>query len=149
MNYKLEDYHDVVEELTPLLVKHYEEVALYQDRIDLDPDYEAYSALQESGILKVYTMRKDEELFGYNIFFVRTHPHYASTVWAANDVVYIDPAYRHTEHTPGFFQWCEDQLRVDGAQVITYHMKVMKSFATLMNHLDMDHAEHIYTKYIG
>jgi hypothetical protein len=63
--------------------------------------------------------------------------------------VYIAPEFRHTPDTIAFFDWCEDFLRDAGAEVITYHMKTFKSFQALMEVKEMDHAEHIYMKYIG
>lgn len=148
MKYAKENFHDVIEELKPHLHEHYKEVAMYQDKIDLDPNYEAYGMAQTNGMLHIYTMREDDKLVGYNIFFVQSHPHYNSTVWAVNDIVYVAPEYRHTPDTLFFFAYCEVQLKAV-ASVITYHMKVMKTFQMLMNGLGMDHAEHMYSKYIG
>jgi len=149
MTFQIESYYDVIDELKPMLAEHYKEVAMYQDKIKLAPDYEAYEQLQDAGMLYILTWRDEDKLKGYNIFFMRHHPHYENTNYAANDVVYIDPESRHTLGTVEFFQWCEAYLNDAGADVITYHMKVMKSFHALMTGLDMDHAEHIYTKYIG
>lgn len=149
MKYQHENYHDVIEELKPHLHEHYKEIAMYQDKIDLDPNYEAYCTAQDNNMLYVYTMRDEDELVGYNIFFVQTHPHYNSNMFAVNDIVYITPNYRHSLDTFKFFNYCENDLKGLGVDVITYHMKVLKSFEALMKALDMDHAEHMYTKYIG
>ncbi len=149
MKYQHEKYNDVIEELKPHLHEHYKEVAMYQDKIDFDPNYEAYEAAQENDMLYVYTMRDDGELAGYNIFFVQAHPHYKSDIFAVNDIVYIAPNYRHKSDTVEFFQYCENELKELGVSVITYHMKVLKTFEMLMKGLGMDHAEHSYTKYIG
>ena len=149
IEFKKEKYHDLIEELKPYLHDHYKEVAMYQDKIPLDPNYEAYGLAQDNGVLHMFTMRDEGELIGYNIFFVQSHPHYNSTYWAMNDIVYIAPDQRHNLASLEFFQYCEEQLKEFGADVITYHMKVMKTFQALMESLDMDHAEHMYTKYIG
>lgn len=144
-----EKYQDVIEEMKPYLHDHYLEVAMYQDHIDLDPNYEAYEKAQDSGMLYMYTMRDEGKLVGYNVFFVQTHPHYSMNFFAMNDIVYIEPSHRHDVATLEFFQYCEEDLKKDGVHVISYHMKVMKTFEALMELLDMDHAEHMYTKYIG
>jgi hypothetical protein len=149
MSFIRENYNHVIEELKPHLRDHYKEVAMYQDHIEFDPDYDAYKELQKQDVLYLFTWREDGQLRGYNIFFVRPHPHYRSTTWAFNDVVYIAPEFRHTPDTIAFFDWCEDFLRDAGAEVITYHMKTFKSFQALMEVKEMDHAEHIYMKYIG
>ena len=147
--FKQETLSEVREELEPLLPLHWEEVAMYQDKIELSPDWDAYYAMEQNGNLIVFTLRDEEKLIGYNLFFLRTNPHYSDSLWAVNDIVYIEPSHRHDVTTPNFFDWCESQLRSMGAEVITYHMKVLKSFQTLMDMLDMDHAEHLYMKYIG
>ena len=136
MHYQEESYYDIVAEITPIVYKHHEEVDLYQEHMKMDPDYEVYGNLADAGILKTFTLRNtDDQLIGYNFFCLQTNPHYKGTLWASNDIVYIDPAYRNTEHTMGFFLWCESQLRDSGAEVISYTMKVNKSFHSLMDHL--------------
>lgn len=152
MIYQLEYFDDVIEELKPHLHKHYEEVAMYTDKIDLDPDYDMYGKMQNAGVLAIFTMRENDtyEIAGYNIFFVKEHVHYKNDIWAGNDIVYIAPEYRHEEDTIRFFEYCERQLKEEwNAHVVSYHMKTMKTFTTLMEYLGMDHAEHVYTKYIG
>lgn len=156
MIYALENFNDMIEELKPFLTAHYEEVAMYQDKIELDPDYDLYTAMQDAGVLKVFTMRfgggptEKGALIGYNIFFVKEHPHYKQDIFAVNDIVYVDPLHRHGGDTPAFFEWCERQLKEEfDVHVITYHMKTMKTFHALMESIEMDHAEHMYMKYIG
>lgn len=155
MIYALEEYSEVVEEIKPLLLAHHEEIVFYKDELELDPDYDLYKLGQETGILKVFTMRsgggpkEKGTLVGYNIFFVHTHPHYKQDIFADNDMVYIDPAHRHTGDTIAFFEWCERQLKENNVHVITYHMNTLKTFSSLMNELDMDLAQHMYMKYIG
>lgn len=148
MIYSEETFVNVIEELKPLLVEHYKEVAMYQDKIELNPDYDLYKALDLMGNLKIYTMRTDDELTGYNVFFIKDHIHYKDHKFAINDVVYIHPDYRHDVDTPNFINYCEDKLKEEGVSVVTYHMKEHKPFHTLMGFLGYDHAEHLYTKYI-
>jgi hypothetical protein len=150
MIFEEENVYDVREEIAPMLDKHYEEVAMYKDKIKLAVDWDKYETMEDQDSLRVYTLRNDEEkLVGYNVFFVHIHPHYMNDKYAVNDIVYIDPTYRHTENTIEFFNWCERMLEHEGVSVMTYHMKEYIPFHTLMKALDFDHAEFIYTKYIG
>ena len=150
MTFVLENYNHVIEELKPMLSDHYEEVAMYQDKIPLEPNYDDYKEMQKLKRLYLFTWREGSELVGYNIFLVGSHLHYKSNKFAWNDVVYVRPDYRHKGQTIEFFKFCEDFLKEEaGVSVITYHMKVSKMFKALMDLLEMDHAEHIYTKYIG
>lgn len=149
MEYQEESYWDVIDELRPMLQEHYKEVAMYQDDIDLNFDEEKYRTIDHQDALRIFTMREEGKLVGYNVFFVSTHIHYMDHIYAQNDVVYIDPEYRGSECTPTFFKRCDNWLKEEGVSVITYHMKVNKPFQALMDFLEFDHAEHIYTKYVG
>lgn len=149
IEFGIETLDEVLAELKPLLECHYEEVAMYQDHIKLNPDYDRYYAAEELGQLSIYTMRDDDDLVGYSVFFKAMHPHYKDHLYAVNDIVYICEGLRHSPSTIEFFATCEEWLKQEGASVITYHMKVMKQFTALMNVLKFDHAEHLYSKYVG
>ena len=145
-----EKFEHVIKEVEPMLEDHYKEVAMYTDKIALDPDYTVYKELQKQDKLWWFTWREEGEIKGYNVFMVQPHPHYKSTTYAMNDIVYIAPEQRHSTETVEFFKHCEEVLRSEAkADVITYHMKVLKTFQTLMTALEFDHAEHLYSKYIG
>lgn len=149
ISFNEERISEMRELLEPLLEEHYKEVAMYQDHIDLNPNWEAYEAMEEIGNTRMYAMWRDEELIGYNVFFVTPHMHYQDHEYAVNDVVYIHPDYRGTECTPEFFNYCEEMLQKEGISVISYHMKTFKPFQSLMEALEYDHAEHVYMKYVG
>lgn len=148
--YAQEIYKDFILDIGSVLRDHYEEVAMYQDKIDLNIDEAVYQVLEDTNKLRIYTWREDDDIIGYNVFVIHQHSHYKDHMFAANDIIYIKPEFRHTKGTPDFMNWCEDHLVDEGISVITYHMKENKPFHTLMKDmLGYDHAEHIYTKYIG
>ena len=149
IEYTITPLQDFLDECEPMLADHYEEVAMYTDKIDLDPDYTRYEQAEEADLLRIFTLKDDGKIVGYNIFFVGAGLHYSSTKYALNDIVYIDPDHRHQEHTVTFFKRCESWLKEEGVQVISYHMKANKTFTGLMEFLEFDHAEHVYTKYVG
>lgn len=144
-----ECYGDVIEEIKPMLYAQYEEVEMYQDKIPLDPDYEKLQEMSDLDILRTYIMRADGKIVGYSVFFLYGHQHHKAHRFAANDVVYIDPEHRHGLATVEFFNFCERKLIKAGTSVVMYHMKEHKPFHNLMTQLEFDHAEHLYTKYIG
>lgn len=141
-----EKFADVYVELQPLFEKHWEEVAAYQDKIALDPDYDRYLHLERAGMLRAYILRNKGEVVGYWIFFVMPHPHYRQDLFAVNDVVYVDPAYRHGDTTPACFTHIEAELAREGVAVLTYHMKTYRPFQAMMQGLGYDHLEHLYGK---
>lgn len=149
IEYLEESIKDVLEEMKPLLVAHYKEVHAFPDKIPFNPDYELYFLLEEHNNLHVLTIRDDGKLVGYIIAFVRTNPHYQDHVYAVNDIIYLDPEYRHTDVSRNMLMIAEDCYRRLGASVITYHMKVSVPFKSLCESVGLEHKENMYMKYIG
>lgn len=143
-----EDLKDCLEEMKPLLAIHWKEVAAYQDKIALDPDYERYLKMEAMDLIRTYVLRHDGKMVGYWVFFVSPHPHYKADRFAVNDIVYVDPEYRRTDLTPACFKAVESQLKAEGVSVVTYHMKTYKPFEVLLKGLGYDHLEHLYGKYL-
>ncbi len=139
----------LVEEIKYLLDLHWEEIALYKDKIEFLPDYEAYYALDEAGALQIVTVRKDGAIIGYYISFVYTHPHYKENKFAQNDILFIHPEYRKGTIAYRMFKFAENELKKIGCSVLLVHMKDKFSFEPLCKKLGMDKQEIVYSKYIG
>lgn len=111
LSFQLESYDDVIEEIEPLLKRHWEEIALYPD-IKLDPNYQFYRAANQGGALLIYTARLDGVLIGYAIYFVRpSHPHYQGHGWAVSDIIMVMPEHRTVGVAYGLFNLVECDLR--------------------------------------
>ena len=148
ITYQEESYSEIIEELKPLLELHYKEIAMYQDNIDLNPNYGIYEIMYETGQVHFYTARDNKELVGYAITFMQQHPHYMDHVFAVNDIVYVKEEHRHTDVAPTMLTKLEQIMKDDGVSVMTFHMKSFKPFETLMDYLEFDKAEFLFTKYI-
>ena len=149
IKYAVEQLPDFIEELAPLLEDHYEEVAMYKDKIKLNPDYDKYLKLAEMGMMHCVTVRDDKKLVGYFISFIQPHLHYQDTIYALNDILYLDPQYRGTNAAVKMFVFAEEQLREEGVDVIVLHMKTSLPFEGLAKFLHYDKAEYNYSKYVG
>ena len=55
VKYQQEFLDSVVDDAKVLLESHWEEVALNKDKIKINPDWDAYYALQEQGKLDIFT----------------------------------------------------------------------------------------------
>lgn len=111
------------DEALPLLVLHWREIAHFQD-IELDGDVSRYLALEDSGMLRVYTARMDGRLVGYACFFIAPHGHYKRSLQAVQDLIYVDPACRCSAIGLRLIDHCDDALREEGAQVVLQHVKL-------------------------
>jgi len=143
MEFKKESVKACYEEALPLLKAHWEEIAHYKD-IPLEPIYEEYLKIEELGLTRVYTSRKEGKLIGYMVVFVRYHMHYASSLHAVQDILFISEAHRGIGAK--FILWCEDQLRAEGVQVICQHMKAAHDKTVFMRRLGYELVDHIFTK---
>ena len=115
----------LVDEIWPLLKAHYEEISHFKD-IELKPDWSRYQKAFEMGVLRIFTIRHGQALVGYCAFFVHPNPHYATSLQAAVDVIYLDPSLRGKLIGYRFISWCDQQLKAEGVQVVVHHLKARK-----------------------
>jgi hypothetical protein len=128
--FQKERYTEVIDDIKPLLVEHWRELATYQD-IRLDPEYEFYRKSDELGLLHIYTVREQYlgqnhgDLIGYSIFFVRpSHHHYAGASWAMNDIVWIRSDRRQVGLGRQFVSYWDADLKKRGVDVVNVRAKV-------------------------
>ena len=146
MTYQAEQLSDLWEELGPLLQAHWREVALFQDDIELDPDIETYAAIEASGELRTYTARDRGRLVGYAIFFVRLNHHYAGSLQAWQDVLFLAPDYRRGMAGATLIRVAETRLRAEGVQVVYHRAKRSNQVGELLEALGYTGVEQTYAK---
>lgn len=149
LEFREESFRDCFVEMAPLLRDHWEEVAIYKDKVVLDVDVERYMLLEDTGVLHIVTARDEGELVGYFVSFINPHLHYRQTTYALNDVLFLHPDYRHKGNAEGLFSYAENALKARGVDVIVLHMKTDHPFHRLSEYLGYDKVEFNYSKYIG
>ena len=82
------------EELQPLFKRHHAELALYQDRMPLSPQMQAYFERERNGTLFLATIRWDGKIVGYQITQVSPGFHYSTTLTGTQDIIWILPEVR-------------------------------------------------------
>lgn len=148
ITFQVESVKSVLEEIKPILQLHWEEIALYKNKIVLDPDYDKYVKLDEEGVIRLVTARDGEKLIGYFISMISPHLHYKQDLYAINDILYLDKAYRGADTAIGMFSFAEEDLKSLGVSVIIISMKVMKPFDALCEALEYTCVERAYSKCI-
>lgn len=145
MRYSLERAgQSLFEEIAPLLRLHFEEIAHFRD-IELSPDYERYQRLEDSGALRIYTVRlESSKLIGYAVFLVSPNLHYKESLQAAQDVLFVHPHYRGQGGK--FILWCDKQLEKEGVQLVTQHIKAAHDFGAMLMRLGYEKIDIIYGK---
>tara|TARA_R110000851_G_scaffold226913_2_gene379746 strand:- start:1156 stop:1623 length:468 start_codon:yes stop_codon:yes gene_type:complete len=149
ITYQQEFLATVEDEVEPLLNSHWEEIALNKDKIKLNPDWEAYEALEHQGKLKIFTARDDGQLVGYFVVIVGTNLHYKDHLFASNDIIYLSPNHRKGFTGIKLVKFAEKCLKDDGVSVLTINTKVHQPFDKLMDFLKFRKIERVYSKYLG
>ena len=94
VKYQQEFLSQVELDIQYLIELHWSEIALNQDNIKLNPDWEAYHSLEEHSKLKIFTARDDDRLVGYFVVIVGNNIHYKDHLFATNDIIYMHKDYR-------------------------------------------------------
>lgn len=137
-------------ELERLIKDHWEEVAVNKSKIKLNPDWDVYEGLEKLGHIKLFTFRDScGELAGYFAVTISTSLHYKDHLFATNDVIYIDQAYRKSGAGSELIKFAEGCLKEDGVSVLNINTKVHKPFGKLLEYLGFTPVEMVYSKYIG
>lgn len=145
--YQREFLVDVRDEAIPLLHRHWEEIALYRD-IPLAPRWDVYDKAEATGTLRIYTARKAGELIGYAAFIVMPAIHYAGSLQAAQDVLYVDDKHRNGRVGVALIRYCEIQLKSEGVQLLLQHAKADPKhvFGSLLERMGYSKMDVIYSK---
>jgi hypothetical protein len=130
-------------DLMPLLEEHYREIAHYQD-IELDVDLEGYIRVENAGMLRLFTCRRQKELVGYAAFFVKPNLHYQKSLQAVQDVVFISKEHRGFGRD--FIRWCDEQLKLEGVQVVYHHVKSKHNWGRMLEGMGYELVDLIYAK---
>ena len=141
--FQRETFAQVIEEIKPLLDKHWEEIAHFHD-IALDPNYAMYRKAEEAGKLRVFTARKDGALVGYAVF-ITGNLHYQSTSTAMQDILFLLPEHR------GFtgyrlIKFADSELAKEGVQITYHHVKVAHDFGPLLERMGYVPVDIIYAR---
>lgn len=135
IEYRVEDFSSILNELQPLFDIHYKEIASDQEHIKLNMNYQAYSDLCESGSLMVCTARANGKLVGYFFVFVTPHIRYQDHKMAESDILYVHPAYRRHSIFSNLLKFVEQRLEERGASKLYISMKVWHDFSSLLERM--------------
>jgi len=148
VKYQQEFLSQVQSDIEPLINLHWKEIALNQDNIKLNPDWEAYATLEEEGKLQIFTAREGELLVGYFVVTLGYNIHYKDHVCASNDVIYMHKDYRKGFAGIRLIKFAENTLREDGVSTLTINTKIHQPFDKVLERLKFKPIERVYSKYL-
>ena len=152
LTYSVEDWATYSPDAEKLWTLHWAEIALDQDTIPLDVDWERYAALDASGKLHIVTARDEHgTLQGYHISVVDTHIHYRTTLHAFLDVFWMAPDHRRGLAGYTLFRLVRETLKARGVvkHLQGHKLHVHGGLGTLFERLGYRKIEHVYSTLLG
>lgn len=143
-----------------LLALHWEEVEFEHEKVPLSVNWRAYADLEAKGILRLLLAWRGDRLVGYSAWFVQPPLHHSLTLWAVNDVLYLDPAERKGRAGIALIRRGEQLLKQLGVRVISYNVKPVRqrtdlgykrgrdSVGHLLQRLGYSKVEEAYARYL-
>lgn len=108
--------------LDDMIALDWEELEHHKDTSPFDPNWPTYLRLERDGVYRLAVLRKNGVMVGYNGFFIQPPLHSRSTLWAVNDLVYVDPDHRGLAGVKMLRQ-TEHMLRELGVRIVMYASK--------------------------
>ena len=135
----------------PHMEAHWREIALYQDRFPLNPDWDRGLALEKSGQLAAYTARDEAHyLQGYAVFFILRHAHYLDCLLASSDLFYLTPDHRRGSAGARFLKFCDAHLaEVWHVDRIIHRVKAAHDWSPILTHMGYAESERVFEKLVN
>lgn len=146
---RVEPWSALTEEDRLLCVEHWEEIAPHKATIPLAPAWDRYAKMAEAGVVHLTTARDGTRLVGYAVYFTVPHIHYASSLTAFADVLFMRPEFRHGATILRLLKVAETSLRGMGVQRVIQNVKVNKDWGVILTRQGYQHFENVYQKLLG
>lgn len=144
MNFARESYSlKLMREMLPLWKDHYNEThdANYGP---LDPDLGFYQNVAQ--MLRIFTVRIDEQLCGYQVFFVSPDPHSMEQIQAVQDILFLCRTARVGLAGYKFIKWCVEQLEAEGVDLISQRISARNDFGPVLERMGFELEDLTFSK---
>lgn len=132
---------------TTIFPRHWRDLALDQEAIELDVDLELYSRCDKSGNLYVVTARDGGTLIGYIFFWLAVHPHYKKFgLQASTDAFYLLPEHRKGGCGAKMLMAAEQLLREHGVKKVSISTKVHDDRSAIFTALGWKLSDKVFGK---
>jgi GNAT superfamily N-acetyltransferase len=127
-----------------LIHDHWKEVT--NDNRELRPYWDAFHALEDAKMLRCYAAKTEHRIVGYTVFIIQRDMHAADTMVGYNDAVYLSREFRRNSLGVKFLQYCEDELRKEGMDVVMWHVKPSVDYSGTLERMGYDKFSTLYAK---
>jgi GNAT superfamily N-acetyltransferase len=136
-------------EFQPLFPLHWEELALDQDKVPLDPQYEIYAQREFMDQLLFVTIREDAAPIGYFIGFIAPGLHYKTCLTCTMDIFWLHPSKRGNSTGALLFNFVEKELKRRGVDRWFVGSKCHLDASWMFERLNFERVEVYYSKWLG
>lgn len=145
----IESFEQHLNELKTLLPEHYKELALNQDCIPLDPQYEVYIDRERAGGLLFVVLRDAGVMVGYYIGFIAPGLHYQTCLTCTTDIFFVRKDKRTGTAGIKLFRFVENELKRRGVLRWFTGSKVQHDASALFEFMKFERVEIYYSKWLG
>lgn len=147
-----------LEELKPLFEPHWAELALDQDKVPLDPQYDNYLTRDALGEVLCVTLRDEGRIVAYFVGFVAPGMHYRTCLTLTMDIFWLHPDYRAPDSLDRveremlclqLFGAVEKEGRRRGIKRVFYGSKLSAEAGELFRELGLREVERYYSGWWG
>lgn len=148
---QIESFTAAAAELAEIFPVHWQELALFKDRMPLAPQWQEYAKRERDGVLFLATVRWNGKLAGYYTAQVAPGFHYGSTLTGTHDLIYVAPEFRDKGLAFPLFRLVERELKRRGAKLWFSGYKVHNPLGMpqLLDRLGFVPADTYCAKWIG
>ena len=130
MKFAIEKISDTWDEAHDLMLENHKETGS-TDSIEFNPDKDKYLAIENVGLMKLFTARDEGKLVGYAIFLISVHLHYSCQLWAMQDVMFMKNTHRGIG-SYRFMKWVDEELANLGVNVVLRSVHVRKDYSRIL-----------------
>ncbi len=145
----VESLTERLEDLKPFFPMHWEELALNQKQVPLDPQYDIYLGRDGVGQVMLVTLRSDGQLVGYFVGFVAPGLHYKTCLTLSMDIFYVLPEHRGKGGGFILFKAVEAEAKRRGVKRMFVGSKMHKDSSWLFEKLGYEQVETTYSLWMG
>jgi GNAT superfamily N-acetyltransferase len=145
----VENLTERLEELKPLFPLHWEELALNNDKVPLDPQYHVYLERDARGGVIFVTLRDKGELVGYFVGFVAPGLHYQTCLTCHMDILYLRKDKRGGRGGMILLKAVQAELKRRGVQRWFVGTKAHMDIGRLFEAMGFTHVETTYSMWMG
>lgn len=146
---QVENLTERLEDLKPFFPRHWEELALNQKQVPLDPQYDVYLAKDAAGEIMLIIIREGGKMVGYFVGFVGPGLHYKTCLTLTMDIFYILPEHRGSGAGFVLFKEVEREAKRRGVQRMFVGSKLHKDASWLFEKLGYEEVERFFCLWMG